>query len=630
MRTLTRRALLHAAAVTSGATLFAACGVRRTAGTPVPAAVMSPTARVTAAGEASAVVETPAIPGLAVFPLPNSATAMPQTEITIRGVTPDAIAAVSVTGSQSGGHLGTLVPHSDNAGASFVPSSPFTPGEHVSVAIEVAGQPRSFQFTVATPVAVQPAGPGQLVDDPQYVWHFRSRPDLLPPRVTVTRTGNTAPGLIFLGVKGGDGVQGYGQRGAMVLDEQGELVGFFPVSGDDQFIENVSIQTYQGKPVLAWWEGQHVVGYGRGRYVLRDTAYRPIVEISAGNGYAGDFHEFQITPQNTALFVIYQPVQWDLSAAGGSAQGIAVDGVIQELDIVTGRVLFEWHALDHVSFDESYVAAPQDPNNHYDFFHINAVDIDLSDNTLLVSARYTWSIYKIDRKTGAVIWRLGGKRSSFTLGQGVQTAYQHHIRWHRDGTLTIFDNGGANNDTKVHDQSRGIVLKLDTGRKQVSLVRQYTHPDKVFSESQGSMQVLDNGNVLIGWGSAPYFSEHRADGTLVLDGRLPDQNASYRAFRSIWNAQPADPPVLAVERGEGDAVTVYASWNGATTVARWQVVAGPSPEELSPVSEAPKQGFETAITAHTAQPWIAVRALDAKGQVLAQSAVVAAPPVGGS
>ena len=119
-----------------------------------------------------------------------------------------------------------------------------------------------------------------------------------------------------------------------------------------------------------------------------------------------------------------------------------LDGIVQEVDIETGEVLFEWHSLDHVGLEESYyqsVAGPQDWA--FDYFHINSIDPN-PDGYLTISARRTSAVYKVDRKTGEVVWRLGGKNSDFEMGPGTRTDWQHDARRHPDDNITIFDNAG--------------------------------------------------------------------------------------------------------------------------------------------------------------------------------------------
>jgi Arylsulfotransferase (ASST) len=339
--------------------------------------------------------------------------------------------------------------------------------------------------------------------------------------------------------------------------------------------------------------------------------------VRAGNGYRGDHHEFLITPQDTALLDIYGLVRMNLSSVGGPKNGGVLDGIVQEVDIETGEVLFEWHSVEHVGLDEAYAEPPKNPRWPFDYFHINSIDVD-HDSNLLVSARRTSAIYKIDRKSGEVIWRLGGKRSDFEMRPGTRTAWQHDARRQPDGTITIFDNGSL----KIDEQSYGIVLELDEDKMTATLIRKYPHPEGRLAGTQGNMQVLPNGNVFIGWGSNPLFSEFSRDGRLLFNASFPPEVESYRAFRFPWSAHPSEDPAVAAETGPDDEVTLYASWNGATEVATWQALAGPSPERLQPLASASKDGFETAIAVRTAEPYVGVQAKDRSGRLLGTSKAV--------
>jgi hypothetical protein len=445
-------------------------------------------------------------------------------------------------------------------------------------------------------------------------WAFRSRPDLSPPAVEVaSRAHDAAPGYVFVAPEEAR----TGQGGTLILDDRGQVVWFRPLRGMRGRAMNLKVQTYRGRAVLTWGETPS-------EYVILDGSYRQIASLRAGNGFGGDHHEFLISPQDTALITIYNSVPRDLTPVGGSRNGRAWQGIVQELDIETGEVLFEWRSIDHVALEETY-AKPLD--DHYigiDYFHINSIDVDHDDN-LLVSARETSAVYKIDRKTGEVIWRLGGKRSDFEMGPNTRFAYQHDARRLPDGTISIFDNGttvfrGAR--PEAVEESRGIVLELDERKMRASLVREYTHPDEQRADAAGNMQVLPNGNVFVGWGRALAISEFGEDGELLFDARLPAENRSYRAFRFPWSGHPTDRPAAVAERASEEEVTIYASWNGATEVATWEVLAGPRPERIESVGSIPRTGFETAMAVQTPHPYVAVRARDRSGRVLGTGAPV--------
>src|ERR687889_937212 len=267
---------------------------------------------------------------------------------------------------------------------------------------------------------------------PKGVWAFRSRPDLAPAAAEVTGSAyGTAPGCVFLALK-----EGAGEHGPMILDDRGQLVWFEKYFSARDF----RVQRYRGRPVLTWWEGSVVAGHGVGEYVIFDDSYREIARVRAGNGYRGDLHEFLITPEDTTLLVAYAPRRTDLSPIGGPKDGMVWEGIVQEVNIETGEIIFEWHTLEHVGIEESYIELPEDPDYVYDYFHINSIDVE-PDGNLLLCARNTSGVYKVERENGMIIWRLGGKKSDFEMGPGTQSSFQHDARRQSDATITIFDNG---------------------------------------------------------------------------------------------------------------------------------------------------------------------------------------------
>ena len=449
-------------------------------------------------------------------------------------------------------------------------------------------------------------------------WAFRSRPDLSPPAVSVARRSErTAPGYVFVAPKNGSGETGPGQRGPMIVDDDGRPVWFRPLRDDDENAMDFKAQRYKGLPVLTWWQGPNTA-YGLGECAVLDDSYGEMTRVRAGGGYLADLHELLITGQDTALITIYGLVPHDLSLVGGSANGVVAEGIVQEVDIETGEVLFEWHSLDHVGIEESYFPPPENPAEPFDYFHINSVDID-HDGNLLVSARKTSATYKIDRGSGEVLWRLDGKRSDFRMDPGATTRYQHDARRLPDGTLTLFDNG----EQGENERSRAIVVDLDEGSMRASLVSEYVHTGRRLSLTQGNMQTLPNGDAFVGWGSEPGFSEFHGDGELLFDANFTAGVESYRAFRFPWVGRPGDEPAVAAEPGPSPGeISVHASWNGATEVASWGILAGPAPDRLRTLGSVPRTGFETSMAARTDGPYVGVKALDRRGRTLGRSAAI--------
>lgn len=455
-------------------------------------------------------------------------------------------------------------------------------------------------------VVVLSAGSGGALASglPPATLSFHSVPTLHPPEVQVSSDPDRSSGDIFLTPS-----HSY-QAGLMILNPEGKLVWFQPVYG---WVANLEKQHYQGRPVLTWWQGRTPTS--RAEDVVLSTTYQVVAVLGRAGGYAPDLHEFQITPQGTALIDSVGTVTGNLTSYGGSAHGSVKDDVIQERDLKTGRVLWAWHSLGHVPISDSYLKKPS--SEPYDYFHLNSIQ-QLPGGDLLVSARDTSAVYLIDRQTGTVVWTLGGRHSSFKMGAGTGFRWQHdaHLTGHR---LTLFDDHWGGGGYPETSPSSALALQLDMNAMTATLVRRYRHSPSVLAGSEGSTQTLPDGNVFVGWGSDPDFSEYSASGRQLFNGNFAVGVKSYRAYRFRWSAQPPGPPALAVAQSASGGTTVYASWNGATAVATWRVLAGSSPYALRRVTAAPKTGFETTINVNSSQPYFAVQALSASGDVLGTS-----------
>ena len=360
----------------------------------------------------------------------------------------------------------------------------------------------------------------------------------------------TQPGFVFAAP-----FKGPGQYGPLILDNAGEPVWCKPIEHPTAM--DFRVQRYRGQDVLTWWQGKVEGGYGGGTGLIFDREYQRVARVKAGS-------------RGTALVAIYNSVEADLSGVGGPVDGNAVEGVIQEIDIHSGRVLFEWHSLDHVPLDQSYRIYPTDPG-HFDYFHLNSIAVD-ADGHLLVSARHTSTVYKVDRRSGEIMWRLGGKKSNFAMGPGASFNFQHDARRHIDGTITLFDNGafGAA-EGEVVSFSRPLRLRVDPTAMTASVVDVY-QPVSRDSRCDGGPQQLSGGGVFVGCGTAGSFTEFTLDRTVAFDASFADQGLSYRVFRYPWVGDPTVPPDVVTTRASQDKTTIRVSWNGATKVARWRVL----------------------------------------------------------
>jgi hypothetical protein len=555
-----------------------------------------------------------AAPAVSVYPLPGTSSSLPQTQITFRGIPASQIGSVQVVGSTSGAHSGSIQADSDGQGGSFIPSAAFAPGETVTVNTGlnvVGGTNGSWHFVIATPFGtINPMNLPMVPAGSNGVQHFHSRPDLQPASITVNRnSAGTAPGDIFLTPQ-------YGpvQNGPMLVDPSGNLIWFQPLP-PNALATDFRVQQLGGQPVLTWWQGYTNNGSGRGVGVIYNTSYQQIATVQAANGIQGmDLHEFLVTPQGDAWIVGVSPVHY------GTLIRPLMDAVVQEIDIKTGLVMFEWHAVDHVPITESYFST-KSKGYVYDPYHLNSLALDL-DGNLIVSMRNTSAVYKVNVQTGAIMWTLGSNQSTFKLGAGTATMFQHNAIVQPDGSLTMFDDGGGPPTVRA---GRAIRVSLNGANDTATLVSQYTHTPALKTNFEGNVQVLSNGDVFVGWGQQPYLTEFSASGQTLFDARFTSNTSSYRAYRMSWAGQPNTPPSVAVAPNNDGTTEVWASWNGATTVASWQVLAGPSPGSLTPVMTTPKRGFETAIVAPTGMPYLAVQALDSGGHVLGTSAASASP-----
>jgi hypothetical protein len=572
--------------------------------------------------EAATMNRSAILPGthVSVSPLPGSRDAPTGTQISMLGAPAGAISDVHVRGSASGSHGGRLAAYSQGDGASFVPSQPFAIGETVTVRgrVRTGSHTRSFDFAfvVAHPDVHLYSATAHVSGSSNQVQHFHTRPDLQPPSLDVTATSPEAErGLLFAAPYSGPGAPG-----AMIFDETGNVVWFDPVHGGGA-ASNLQVQEEGGNPVLTWWQG-HITtqGFGQGEELIYNSSYQQIGRVHAGNGLKADLHDFHLNDNGTAMLTVFDPIHCDVSSLGGPHGGAVTDTIAQEIDMRTGLVRREWHSLDHVPMADSYSSATHaSPEWPFDYFHLNSVD-QLAGNRTLISARNTWALYELNTASGQVLRRIGGRHSSVKLGQGANTAFQHDATVLSNGTISIFDNGAV---PKVHPQSRAIVVSLDPSAHTLTVLGQYEHPTPLSSASQGNVQTLANGDLFLGWGAQPYFSEFSSSGKLLYDAHMHGTYQSYRAYRFPWSGSPREAPAIAASAaGAGSPVTVWASWNGDTRTATWRLLAGPNPKQLTAVATAPRSGFETTLATPGAAAYVAVQALDQAGNVLASSRTI--------
>lgn len=515
---------------------------------------------------------------------------------------------------------------------------------------DISDLAKAFFYTRIKPCASSPypsntgyTAPMPILESPQ-VWSFVSAPNLHPMKVTVrVNKPGTSPGFIFVAPYAFSGDTLYGQPGALIMTSDGDPVWFRPLNNPNLMNMDFRVQTLYGKPVLTFWQGTMATPPAYTNlpaaapepgccYYILDNRYRVIKNVKAQKGYTPDIHEFLLTPHNTALILSTKEVPMDLTSYGGPANGYVQDFAIQEIDVKTNKLLFFWNALAHIPLTDSYEpasSANSSNNNTWDAYHLNSVGLTDNVHEILVSGRNTWTIYKIDKPTKNIIWRLGGKNSSFTFDSNAQFSWQHDARFLPDNTISLFDDNCCESTIPPGTPyAHGLVLQLNLTTMHASLQRSYFHNPNLQVASQGNVQSLKNGNKFVGWGQNHYFSEFKNAGNtvnnpsvnLIYDAKMPGNNYTYRAYRHEWVGRPYYAPSIAARKQDGH-ITIYASWNGSTQTVAWQLFGGFCPNKLSIIKTVHKKGFETAIATSHCRAFYQVKAVDSQGNVIGVSKV---------
>lgn len=355
-------------------------------------------------------------------------------------------------------------------------------------------------------------------------------------------------------------------------------------------------QTYKNEQYLTFSHGFSTgapnPGHGYGKVVFFDREYQLIefdlektinslIENQPGNL---DFHEHIMSSSDTLFVTAYNNTLHDLSPIGGPKDGWLADSMFFEIEPPTGRIVSSWSAIDHILLSDSRLPLPSYMGDGtkrapYDHFHINSIQ-PLGDDRLLINSRHTWCSYILDRASGRVLQTIDGYEHGFS--------WAHHARAHDltgdgDFTMTLFDNHNMKDD-KGGNFTQGLLFEVSQSNASARLLQ--TFETDFYADSQGSLQALEGGNVLLGGGRVPMIIEYDAAGKMVWEARFEaeERGYSYRTFRGDWNGTPKHwDPSLVVENG-----TAYVSWNGATDVEKWNVYVN---EQLR--GSVKREGFET-------------------------------------
>ena len=490
-------------------------------------------------------------------PLPGSKYIPPRTNLIIKfdrqidGRTASSLVQ-SVRGSRSGEHACTVRVSDDLRTVTAQPALAFEPGETVRVQLDreatlpylspqTAGQ---FEFTVALPLK-----------DPDRI-HALMRQSAFPPTGELPHLGrhstlgsdtaavgpvnmyiqtyaSTTAGSLFLAnVIFSVTVPQY----LMILNNDGSAV-FSRLMNYDCYDFKV-----QPNGLLTYYDSQ------AGEFLEMDSSYAVVDHFGCGNDYTTDPHDLRLLSNGHALLLGDDPEDVDMSAIypGGDPDATVIGLIIQELD-QNKQVVFQWRSWDHFNILD---ATHWDFTSSYiDYVHGNALELD-GDGNILLSCRHMEEVTKIDRQTGAIIWRLGGKNNQFTfIGDSIHFSYQHAVRRLANGHITLFDNG----DFHVPAFSRACEYVLDESALTATLVWQFRHVPDVFGYAMGYVQRLENGNTLIGWGAGnPTVTEVDSAGRTLYEMSFDEGVFSYRAYRFPWSGSPStvrtapSPPAYAL------------------------------------------------------------------------------------
>jgi hypothetical protein len=480
-------------------------------------------------------------------------------------------------------------------------------------------------------------------------WSFVSAPGVNPPKLRTdgkVESGKLAQGQFLLAnfkdlVLSGPMV---GQGGPLIVNSKLQPVWFDPVvlkvskQGQTEVGANSTLnlheQSYLGQPVLSWWQGS-ITNTGdtlSGEDIVVNQHYQTVATLSAPKTptcgeptpWVITEHEFVIQGQN-AWVTAYASVPKDLTAYGGPAKGTVIDSAVQEYNLGTGQLEYCFDALKNIPLSDSYAKPLK--NGVWDAYHENSISLGAG-NTFVVSMRDDWAAYDVSynasQGTGKVLWTLGGKHSTFRVPSNAHFEWQHDVELHPGNVVSVFDDHccnvvGPGTLAAPTGPSRGLVLKLDLSKHTATRLGVYGHGSSFFSAFLGNTELLKNGNVAVGWGTEPFFSEYAKNGSRLFDAMIPNPDLSYRTYVQSWTGLPLTKPSAAVRTSHGKS-TVYASWNGATRIVAWRVLAGSSKTSLKTiVSRASRTGFETAIPVSGSHSVYEVEALSKSGSVLSTS-----------
>ncbi|KAK4864246.1 hypothetical protein LT330_010039 [Penicillium expansum] len=424
------------------------------------------------------------------------------------------------------------------------------------------------------------------------------------------------------------------QIGPYIFDYKGDLVWAGSCEFNNQNIYDFqAVDRIDENPYLTMLLQENFANReSDGSAIIYNNEYK-LVHSVPRPGAAIDNHEFYLKEPPNALLITHKNEEMTLADFGYPERpiGIRTNGFI-ELDINTGKYLFEWFSGDHITLDESFVLNPNDRFPDADYLHMNSVDKS-ANGDYLISARHTNAIYLISSQDGHIIWRLGGNKSNFEMN--FQFTGQHSARFVSQNsthiTISFLDNG-ANFLVINEPTSSAMYVELDLLTMKARVLNRYMRPDGGSNPARGNMQILQNTNVLVSWSYYGYMSEFTHDGQLLMDASFASERFStYRAYKFPWRSRPAHAPTLLSScygvNGSALSTVFHVSWNGATDVQRWRFFARANETAVDrKIGEVAKNGFESSFIARGFMDWVSVQALDSEGNILGTAGVSRTEP----
>ncbi|KAI1258751.1 Arylsulfotransferase-domain-containing protein [Xylariaceae sp. FL1019] len=409
---------------------------------------------------------------------------------------------------------------------------------------------------------------------------------------------------------------------------------------DYNYQDSQAFRTYTlfDKPIIGAFAG--------GGVQLYDENYNLIHRITPKGDfwdYNADSHEAMITPNNSAVMIIGKKETANLTHLGQGERDVT-NNYIQEVDIGSNKVLFQFNMRDYFNPQDSYWPwkgkGPYDFGWAHDMWHTNSVE-KLPNGDFLCSSRHLHSIFLLDGEKAQVKWVLGGRRSDFKditqNGTGV-FHWQHNARLTAPNRITLFDNHDVHNDFCKQPEkgcSRGLEIEFDEVEKIYWVVNEWYHPQSLITASRGGVSRTPKNNTLIAWGQNPMYTEHAPDGEVVMDVQRGQVLAldhgigpviAYRAWKADWVGKPKWPPSIAANTDDASVTSIYVSWNGATEVDKYVLLASNHSSRLngkdSIMATSPRKGFETAFVLDQKVRYTRIAALDRNGTILGFTSAV--------